>query len=303
MRKNIEFSEWCRKCPECNSDMYYTNKYKLNDGVLLGSVCKKCKYKKISRTLSGKCLSDSHKQSLKNGWIHRKRSGYIHHMMGKYHSEETKQKMVLAKQKYNPWLGKHHSEETKQKMSDKWKQTPRNMLPVILEAIKYNTGKVHSIEHNKRISDAIKGKKHSDETKSKICQKLTGIVRREDTKEKLRILRLQQISDQGVVRCFNKNACDFIDAFGIKRGFSFIHGNNGGEIMLNGYMVDGYDKERNIVFEYDEDKHEAFKQKMKDLKRTDRIISKIGCKILRYSQKYNRFYWSFPDRSEIFIST
>ena len=30
---------------------------------------------------------------------------------------------------------------------------------------------------------------------------------------------------------------------------------NGGEIVVSGYSLDGYDKEKNIVFEYDEPKH------------------------------------------------
>ena len=303
MRRNIEFSEWSKNCPDCGVCMYYSNKYKLTCGIKTNSVCKKCKYKKVSNSLMGKCLSNDHKEALKNGWIHRKENGYIHPMLDKHHSDESIQKMKISHQKYKPWLGKHHSNETKIKMSESWKQHPRNMLPVIEAARKYNKGRSFSIERRRKISESNKGRKHTDEAKKKISMRLKGLVRTDETKEKLRVIRLKQLKDQGVVKCFNKKACEFIDLFGKEHGFQFKHGNNGGEVMISGYMVDGYDKNKNIVFEYDEKPHETPSRKVKDLKRCSRLILKSGCKVLRYSEMYNTFYWSFPDRSEIFIKT
>ena len=130
---------------------------------------------------------------------------------------------------------------------------------------------------------------------------MIGIVRSDSTKEKLRIIKLKQLEKLEVSRTFNESACSFIDTFGLKHDFNFIHGKNGGEVMLGGYSVDGYDKNKNIIFEYDEPKHEYGNKKIKDLDRTTKLINKYGCKVLRYSERYNRFYWSYSDKSEIFI--
>lgn len=116
MRKNINFSQWCKDCPDCGNKMYYSTKYKLNDGVKSESVCKTCKYKKISRALLNKPLSPNHKNSLKKGWEKRKSNNFIPSMLGKHHSEKTKIKMCLSKQTNPPFLGKRHSEETKKKI-------------------------------------------------------------------------------------------------------------------------------------------------------------------------------------------
>lgn len=301
MRKHIDYSEWSRKCPSCDGMVYYSNKYKLESANTAKSVCGKCKYEKISFSLTGKKLSAEHRRSLVLGWGHRKERGYVHPMLNKHHSEETRRKMILAKQEYNPWKGKHHSETTKQRMSELWKVSPRDMSPVIAAAVKHNTGKTHSPEHNLKISIANKGRKCSDVTKLKISQKILGLRRTEETREKLRIAKLIQLKDQGISRGFNRAACSFMERLNKNHGFQFIHAENGGEVMIGGYMVDGYDREKNIVFEYDEPKHENFNRKAKDLQRTSSLIQKSGCKVLRYSERYNRFYWSYPEKSEIFI--
>lgn len=301
MRNIIRFSEWSRICPSCLSPIYYSNKYKMRYGETHNSVCGRCKYSKISASLTGKHLSNEHKQSLKRGWAHRKENGYIHPMLGRVHSEETKQKMCLAKQKYNPFLGKHHTQETRQKMSQAWKETPRDMQRVIDAARIKNIGRLHNQIHKEKISLALCGHKLSDDTKLKISSKILGMRRSDITKEKLRIAKLNQLQSQGICRSYNPVACQFISEFGNKYGYDFQHGMNGGEVMLAGYMVDGYDKSKNVVFEYDEPKHENFNRKMKDLERISRIIQKMNCQVIRYSKRYNMFYWSFPNRSEIFI--
>ena len=50
----------------------------------------------------------------------------------------------------------------------------------------------------------------------------------------------------------------------------------GGEIQLYGYFVDGYDKERNIIFEYDEKKHYKSNGNLnnKDIYRQNLIIER-----------------------------
>ena len=69
---------------------------------------------------------------------------------------------------------------------------------------------------------------------------------------------------------------------------------NGGEFKICGYFVDGYDKDLNIVFEYDEPKHyidiENNLLKDKDIQRQNIIINKLNCSFWRYNEKLNLLY-------------
>lgn len=291
MRKIIEFSEWSRCCPSCNNIIYYSTKYKMDYATKSISLCPKCKYSKISKSLLGKKLSDDHKNSLKSGWLKRKNKGYIHPFLGKHHTEETKRKMVEAKQKYKPFLGKHHTEETKRKISEKQIGISK---PMKEETRLSMIGRKLSDNHKLNISLSLKGHKTTNETKLKISQKIQGIKRNENTKEKNRINTINLIKKLGISRIYNPKACEFMDEYGQKNGYSFQHAQNGGEVEIAGYCVDGYDKNKNVVFEYDEIKHEYSKRKEKDLEREKRIIDKLNCEVIRYSEKYNKIYKSYP---------
>lgn len=67
------------------------------------------------------------------------------------------------------------------------------------------------------------------------------------------------------------------------------HAKNGGEFQTEiGYFVDGYDKERNIVVEYDEKKHyKDAKNNIltdKDKKRQNAIIKLLKCDFYRFNE-------------------
>ncbi len=80
---------------------------------------------------------------------------------GKKSSEETKQKISIAKK------GTKLSDRTKQKMSEAQK------------------GKKNSVEHNQRISEARKGIKHTEEACQKMSKSKTGRKLSEETKQKI----------------------------------------------------------------------------------------------------------------------
>lgn len=143
-------------------------------------------------------------------------------------------------------------------------------------------GKHQSEEHRNKISISNKGKRHSEESKDKI-----------------RIAYINRIKSQGVIVSYNPFACQFIDQLNKQKGWNLQHALNGGEIELYGYFVDGYDKTKNIVFEYDEKRHEFGDKKIKDLKRIERLIEKINCRVVRYSEKFNVLYQSTPSYSEV----
>ena len=162
----------------------------------------------------------------------------------------------------NSWIGKHHSDDTKQKMK------------IIHENV-------------------------NEETREKLRHKRIGQKASEETKEKLRNIRLEIVKQMGGFPSFNRKACEFIDSIQSKLGLQFRHALNGGEVFICGYSVDGYDKDKNIVFEYDESRHENLTRKIKDMRRTERMINKTGCEIIRYSERFKKLYKSYSTYSMI----
>lgn len=77
-------------------------------------------------------------------------------------------------------------------------------------------------------------------------------------------------------------------------GWNLQHALNGGEIEIDGYWLDGYDKEKNIVFEFDEPYHYIdWKNNIlreKDIDRQNYIINKLHCEFYRYNQRKDYFY-------------
>jgi hypothetical protein len=91
---------------------------------------------------------------------------------------------------------------------------------------------------------------------------------------------------------YNPIACQYFDELNISNNWSLRHALNGGEIELLGYFLDAYDKERNIVVEYDEPRHyDKFGNlKQKDVLRQQNIITHLGCRFFRYNEKTKELY-------------
>lgn len=112
-----------------------------------------------------------------------------------------------------------------------------------------------------------------------------------EVKEKLRIAKLKQIKENGTKINFNPKACQFIDDFGKQYGYTFQHALNGGEISIAGFSLDGYDKEKNIIFEYDEPKHNILSISKRDKIRQDILIKKLNpIMFIRYNEEYKKLY-------------
>ena len=64
---------------------------------------------------------------------------------------------------------------------------------------------------------------------------------------------------------------------------TFLTFMNGGEYYIEelGYWLDGYDKENNIAYEFDEKYHETQKQKEKDIIRQNDIEQYLKCSFIR----------------------
>ena len=159
-------------------------------------------------------------------------------------------------------------------------------------------GKTRSTDTKRKMSNARIGIKLSKETKQKLSEQKIGKNNHrygkkatEEHREKMRIAALNRIKKQGIMVAFNPIACKFIEEFGKKNNYKFQHALNGGEVCLSGFPVDGFDKDKNIVFEYDESYHYYNKRKEKDKYKQQCIIKKINPKLfIRYDEKNNRLY-------------
>lgn len=116
------------------------------------------------------------------------------------------------------------------------------------------------------------------------------------TKEKMRISAMAYLSKSKQVKCprYNHKSINYINSLNEEKGWSLQHAENGGEYQICGYYVDGYDKEHNIVFEYDEPNH--YKDvlnsilKDRDIKRQNIIINALNCEFYRYNEYLNLLY-------------
>jgi len=239
---------WTRNCPRCNREIYNINKY----------------YRNESRKKNIPCSSCGHK--------------------GMVCSEETKIKLSLSKSgKNHPMYGKHHSEESKRKI--------RKNMPDFSGANHYMYGKHHTEETKRKLSKSHKGIFPNKETRYKmsISQK-NRLCRSIETKRKMRLSAIKRISEQRfnggqLSPRYNSKACKFIENYGKQHGYNFQHAENGGEFFIKklGYWVDGYDKEKNVVFEYDEIHHSNRKEM--DIRRMNEIKQHLDCKFIQYDER------------------
>jgi len=84
---------------------------------------------------------------------------------------------------------------------------------------------------------------------------------------------------------YNPEACKIIEQYGKENGYNFQHAENGGEYQIpdTRYFVDGYDKEKSVVVEYDETHHYNKNGKLKqiDIKRQNEIMNVMKSKFIR----------------------
>jgi hypothetical protein len=86
----------------------------------------------------------------------------------------------------------------------------------------------------------------------------------------------------------------YIDELNKQNNWHLQHALNGGEITCGPYYLDGYDKELNIAFEYDEATHYANvkenKLKDRDEMRMKYIKEKLKCRFFRYNERLDLLY-------------
>lgn len=110
-------------------------------------------------------------------------------------------------------------------------------------------------------------------------------------REKMRIYWAAQFKMRGYqFNNYNALACKYFDELSAKMGWELQHAENGGEQVVLGYFLDSYDKNKNIVVEYDEPHHFSNdKLKKKDVDRMNRIIQHLKCEFYRYRESTKEF--------------
>lgn len=93
---------------------------------------------------------------------------------------------------------------------------------------------------------------------------------------------------------YNKKACSYINKLNEENKWNLQHAENGGEIEVGGYFIDGYDKKLNIVLEYNERKHyiDPFNNILtdKDIERNNYIKECLDCKFYIYNEFTDTLY-------------
>jgi hypothetical protein len=130
------------------------------------------------------------------------------------------------------------------------------------------------------------GKKHDELSLEKIRVATKNRMKDPNQRENLRNHRLGQLEKSNTYPAYNKTACEFFNILNEKLNMTGKHALNGGELRICGYSVDYYDTSKNLVIEWDEEKHyKAGNLIDKDIKRQTRIMEEINCKFYRIRQK------------------
>lgn len=127
-----------------------------------------------------------------------------------------------------------------------------------------------------------------------------------ETKEKLRLISIKKHEELGYSANYSKKACQYIDKLNNLYGWNLQHALNGGEIIVKGYYLDGYDTKLNIVFEYDEKDHYTDVNnsilRVKDQERQYIIMKHLGCRLFRYNETIDKLYEVIDTQEPICIN-
>ena len=229
------------------------------------------------------------------------------------HSDDTKLKISnRLKSLYEngeiiPNMSGAHSEESRKKISEtkKGKNLTEDHKNKIKESI--INSELHKLstknpDRNKKISNKHKGKAVSIETRIKMSENHADISgdknpsKRPEVQKKLRLKTIEKIESnlelygKKIIPFFNNKGCEYFNQLMLENNTFIQHALNGGEYHVKelGYWVDGYDRENNIVYEWDEKHHYDVYGNLleRDLNRQKEIEDYLKCRVIRIKQIY-----------------
>lgn len=242
----LKHEKYNKPCSICNVIIQYESRIKYEDALKLNSKCYKCRN-------IGRNVSDETKGKISKTLKEKYKNGELTPNMSKAHSDESRIKM--SKTKINTPLSDEHK-------------------------IKISKGVLNSEKHKIAMRCEIRSKKISNYQKNKIVSEETKKIQRLNA-----IKRITSLFGGEFHPSFNKKACEYFDLLMLETNTHIQHALNGGEYHIEelGYWVDGYDKENNIVYEFDEKYHfnKNGSLKLKDIQRQKLITEHLKCKFIR----------------------
>lgn len=236
-----------KNCPSCNKQLIYKDKWTLEESIVKNRKCKSCSKKgKLPPFYNDGKLPDIILNKIKNTWFKK--------------GTRPKNADFRKGKKLEEIYGIEKATEVKHKFSLR-KPTEESNKKRRISCIKAGCGKSN------------KGKKPTDELKKVFRQKMV---------ERL------MLTNKNFHPPYNKNGCVYFNKLMIENKSNIQHALNGGEYHIKelGYWLDGYDKENNIAYEWDEKNHfnSDGTLKQKDIDRQKEIENFLKCKFIRIKE-------------------
>ena len=246
-------SNFHKLCPKCGNDIFYKDKWTLTDSISKNRKCRSCsKLGHLSTLHKNGKIPKSTLQKMSKSWF---KNGH-RPVNADFRQGKTLEEIY----------GKEKAKELKNKMSNR--------------IMSFNSNKKRSISCiRSRCGYSNKGRKTSN--------KLKRLFRKQMVNRLLKTYKNFHPS-------YNINACKYFDKLNKENKCNIQHALNGGEFFIKelSYWLDGYDKENNIVYEWDERRH--FNRdgtlKDKDILRENEIKDFLNCKIIRIKDPKLYFY-------------
>lgn len=236
----------------------------------------------ISKALRGKKKSAEH--SRKNGESHKGQIAWNKgrtniEIFGKERSDNITRKVLKSRE------GFRHTEEAKEKIRLQTKgKTYKELYGDKEVKCGFKKGK-DNVAHKPEVKEKNRLRCLSDKNPSK----------NPEARRKIRLKRIETVEEHkfngGQMKPnYNSKACEYFNNLMIEANIFIQHAENGGEFYIKelGYWVDGYDKENNVVYEWDE-KHHFDKSNgllnEKDIYRQLEIEKHLNCLTIRIKQK------------------
>jgi hypothetical protein len=243
--------------PNCQKLMTYRDKYILKIAENNNSECRSCTF--YQRPVWNKGMD-----------------------MIEFYGEKKKKEIYANMIKTRSWF--HHTEETKSTMNAHLKgKTYEEIYGDREVKCGFKKGE-DNVAHRPDVKEKARQRGLSE----------NNPVKRADVKAKIRLKRIARLEDAvfhgGQMKpAYNHRACEAFNEMMKEQNIFIQHAENEGEFFIKelGFWVDGYDKENNIVYEWDEKNHfnkSTGELRNKDVLRQIEIENFLHCIMIRIKE-------------------